>query len=309
MVKIKTRILYRAFGLKIASEIRLPELTETNDKNNPIDISIEIGNLTSLWNTIGKKGKFIIQERSVLFGILDTAIFCIQEGNKIIVSPFNNRNEDKIRLFILGSCMGILLMQRKILPLHGSAIAIDGKAYALVGDSGAGKSTLASAFLNKGYQLLSDDVVAVSLSNQETPTVFPSYPQQKLWKESLIEFGMETESYRPLFDRETKFAVPVDTNFFSAPLPLGGIIELVKTEEEEIEIHRMEKLDRLYMMFRHTFRNSLIPRLGLLEWHFRMSTKTITKIDMYRLQRPISSFTADDLVSIILATLGKEKYE
>ena len=62
--------------------------------------------------------------------------------------------------------MGAILMQRKILPLHGSAIAIDGKAYAIVGDSGAGKSTLASAFLNKGYQLLSDDVIAVSLSKK-----------------------------------------------------------------------------------------------------------------------------------------------
>ena len=73
-------------------------------------------------------------------------------------------DEDKIRLYILGTCMGALLMQRKILPLHGSAIAIDGKAYAFVGDSGAGKSTLASAFLSKGYKLLSDDVIAVSLS-------------------------------------------------------------------------------------------------------------------------------------------------
>ena len=78
--------------------------------------------------------------------------------------------------------MGALLMQRKILPLHGSAIAIDGKAYALIGDSGAGKSTLASAFLNKGYQLLSDDVIAVSLLNKKYCQLFiPSYPQQKLW--------------------------------------------------------------------------------------------------------------------------------
>ena len=63
--------------------------------------------------------------------------------------------------------MGAILMQRKVFPLHGSAIAINGKAYAFVGDSGAGKSTLASAFLNKGYQLLSDDVIAVSLSQDE----------------------------------------------------------------------------------------------------------------------------------------------
>ena len=54
-------------------------------------------------------------------------------------------------------------MQRKVLPLHGSAIAINGKAYAIIGDSGAGKSTLALAFLNRGYRLLTDDVIAVSL--------------------------------------------------------------------------------------------------------------------------------------------------
>ena len=44
---------------------------------------------------------------------------------------------------------------------------------------------LASAFLNRGYQLLSDDVIAVSLSQEESiPFVTPSYPQQKLWQES-----------------------------------------------------------------------------------------------------------------------------
>ena len=84
------------------------------------------------------------------FRILLISIF--KDGNKIIVSPLDEIDEDVIRLYILGTCMGAILMQRKILPLHGSAIAINGKAYAIVGDSGAGKSTLASAFLKKGYQ-------------------------------------------------------------------------------------------------------------------------------------------------------------
>ena len=82
--------------------------------------------------------------------------------------------------------MGTILMQRKMLPLHGSAIEIDGKVYAIVGDSGAGKSTLASAFLKQGYKLVSDDVIAVSLSQENSiPYVTPAYPQQKLWQESL----------------------------------------------------------------------------------------------------------------------------
>ena len=104
----------------------------------------------------------------------------------------NGSNEDEIRLYILGTCMGAILLQRKILPLHGSAIAIDGKAYAIVGDSGAGKSTLASAFLKRGYQLLSDDVIPVTLNHANVPIVTPAYPQQKLWLESLNHFGMES---------------------------------------------------------------------------------------------------------------------
>ena len=42
--------------------------------------------------------------------------------------------------------------EKDILPLHGSAVAINGKAYAFMGNSGAGKSTLASALINQGYE-------------------------------------------------------------------------------------------------------------------------------------------------------------
>ena len=104
-------------------------------------------------------------------------------------------------------------MQRKVLPLHGSVVAINGKAYAFIGDSGVGKSTLASAFLAKGYELLSDDVIAVSLNQENCPIINPSYPQQKLWQESLNAFGMETSQYRPVYQRETKYAIPVVSKF------------------------------------------------------------------------------------------------
>ena len=105
---------------------------------------------------------FVINDE-VMFNVPNIANFYIKDGNKIVVSPLGEIDEDVIRLYILGTCMGTILMQRKILPLHGSAIEIDGKVYAIVGDSGAGKSTLASAFLKQGYKLVSDDVIAVSL--------------------------------------------------------------------------------------------------------------------------------------------------
>lgn len=60
----------------------------------------------------------------------------MEQGKRIVVSPIPGADERKVRLFILGTCMAVIMMQRGILPLHGSAVVIDGWAYAFVGHSG-----------------------------------------------------------------------------------------------------------------------------------------------------------------------------
>ncbi|MCQ6275267.1 aldolase [Bacillus sp. V3B] len=309
MLEIIKKNIYKAFGLNILSEIPLPELMTIGNQIEDPDILIKIEDLSHLWSKLADHPySFVVKEDFVMFQLPEVAIFSIQKGNKITVTPLKEANEDQIRLYILGTCMGALLMQKNILPLHGSAIAIDGKAYAIVGESGAGKSTLASAFLSQGYQLLSDDVIAVTVSEKgHTPYVIPSYPQQKLWQESLNQFGIENNHFRPIFQRETKFAVPVADKFSHDSLPLGGIFELVKGEREKIGLYRIEKLQRLNTLFRHTYRNFLIPGLNLVEWHFNYSTKIINKIDAFTLHRPTKGFTAYDLAFLILTSVNKEE--
>lgn len=295
-----------AFGLKIESEFDLPELPQVNIGEDQVEIIIKKTDLSSLWSEQGDSNKyFVIKENWILFRIPDIAIYLIKNGREIFVTPFEGSNENQIRLYLLGTCMGALLMQRKILPLHGSAIAINGKAYAIVGDSGAGKSTLASAFLKKGYQLLSDDVIPVTLSDENIPIVTPAYPQQKLWLESLNHFNMEPTHYEPIFERETKFAVPVSNQFAMEPLPLAGIFELIKTEDEKINLQPIKKLERFSTLFQHTYRNFFLAQSGLVEWHFRTSAKILNEIELYQLTRPISRFTAHDLTSFIVMTLKK----
>ncbi|USK95393.1 aldolase [Bacillus tropicus] len=304
MIKTTKTNMYKVFGLRVLSEIQLPELPRINEQEETMEVIIRTADLFQKWSEFtNTEQNFVVDKNVVMIRIPDTAIFSIQEGKQIIVSPMGNTCEDKIRLYILGICMGALLMQRGILPLHGSAINIDGKVYAILGNSGAGKSTLAAAFLSKGYTLLSDDVIAVTVSADKTPIVIPSYPQQKLWAESLNAFGMGTASYNPLFERETKYAVPVQPHFFSEPLPLAGVIELTKTEDENVELIRMEGLERLRTLFFHTFRKFLVTQLKLTEWHFTTSTSVINKVDMFHLKRPNNRFTAHELVSIILKTI------
>lgn len=94
----------------------------------------------------------------------------MEHGKRIVVCPQPGADEKKVRLFILGTCMAVIMMQRGILPLHGSAVVIDGWAYAFVGHSGAGKSTLSAALASRGYPLLTDDVVALTWDAGEEPS-------------------------------------------------------------------------------------------------------------------------------------------
>ena len=139
--------MYKVFGLRVLSEIQLPELPRINEQEETMEVIIRTADLFQKWSEFtNTEQNFVVDKNVVMIRIPDTAIFSIQEGKQIIVSPMGNTCEDKIRLYILGICMGALLMQRGILPLHGSAINIDGKVYAILGNSGAGKSTLAAAF-------------------------------------------------------------------------------------------------------------------------------------------------------------------
>ncbi|OXS59069.1 ABC transporter family protein [Bacillus sp. V-88] len=298
---------YRAFGLNIQSEIPLPEVKRMKEILNHIDVNIGVGDLREEWKEHGKEGKFAVINDTVMFHIKNTAIFSVVKGERVIVSPFENADENKIRLYLLGSCMGIILLQRKILPLHGSAVLIDGKVYAIIGHSGAGKSTLASTLMKTGYKLISDDVIAVSLSENQEIIVHSSYPQQKLWEESLEKLDLPMNQYSRLFEREKKYAIPVGSYFHNGErMPLAGIFELEKSEQEQLTIEKVQKsIEKLPVLFHHTFRNSVLNRLGLLEWHFSSTASLADQVEMYKIKRPTSGFTPYEIQSLLLNTIRK----
>ncbi|MFC4098189.1 HPr kinase/phosphorylase [Paenibacillus xanthanilyticus] len=303
---VQQRKVYESFGLRIASEIELPELLPGKPQEPDwADIDIRLEDLEQVWREHEVPGDYyaFLPDR-LLFYVPDIAIFSVSGGREIRVSPLPGSGETARRLYVLGTCMGTILIQRKTLPLHGSAVLIDGRAYAIVGDSGAGKSTLAKAFVERGHLLLSDDVIAVSQAGPDgRPIVQPAYPQQKLWQQSLDSFGLDRRSFDPLY--ETKYAVPVRSGFCADPVPLAGVFELAKSEEGEIELAPYTGLEPLPILRMHTFRQFLIPQLGGDTWHFGAIARLASHIPVYRLRRPAGpTFTAYELVDRIHAAVS-----
>ncbi|WP_404405957.1 aldolase [Jeotgalibacillus malaysiensis] len=295
---------YKAFGLGIKSDVELSELKLATTK---CDVSITRSDRLSLeWKTESNENtKSFARDGHIMFEVNDIGWFKITGGHTIQYQSTESAELRQIKLYLLGSCMGAILLQRKVLPLHGSAVLINGKAYAIVGDSGAGKSTLARALMEKGYKLISDDILATRFK-EGVPYLSSSYAQQKLWVESLDMFSMDADDYESIMLRETKFNVPVKRFYFNGEVELAGVFELSKADLSQPLVKNVQGIERLPLLFHHTYRKSFINRIGLTDWHFNTTARLAGQVDVYKITRPENQSTAHELADMIISIANKE---
>ena len=181
---------YRIYGLTVASDFELPDLPAAGTEqptieivrtrvDNPLPVSAGATGFSDrgteqflVWQTVG--------------------CFRIVSNTRIEVDPAPDVPDRLVALPLLGTVLASLLHRRGLYVLHASAVAVDGKAVALLGDKGAGKSTTAAAMIAGGHSLLADDVVAVDFSDPEAPLILSAFGQLKLWADasaSLPQFG------------------------------------------------------------------------------------------------------------------------
>ena len=124
----------RLFGMRIRSDIPLPgPKAELGDEP---DLVIELGQVEE---PAIPGQEIVADDQGTTLTIEGIARYRISDGRRIIVQPALGVPEANVRLFLLGSAMGLLLHQRGLMPLHASAVEIEGRAVAFTGASGAGK--------------------------------------------------------------------------------------------------------------------------------------------------------------------------
>ena len=155
MVSLTSR-RYRAFGLALASEIRLdPYLERADEAGEACDVELTLGIASS------ERGP-----RDVELVWPEAGRFLIRDGRRVHVAPNRLVSEPLLAEFVAGPVLAVLLEQRGAFVLHASAVAIDDRvAIAFSGLSGAGKSTTAALFAASGFALVADDIVPLRLDH------------------------------------------------------------------------------------------------------------------------------------------------
>lgn len=271
-----TAFRYRLFGLVIESDLRLPELTDqADDGQGPPDIRISIG------DNAGTEDAFLLD-------IPEVAQFFVAGGRSIAIGAARGAEEREIRLFLLGSAMGVLLHQRGVLPLHANAVAIDGAAIAFTGHSGSGKSTLAAWFHDRGYRVLADDVCVVR-THEGQAMAFPGLPRLRLWHDALEASGRDPQAHVPSFrakgDPRRKYDVTLGAEgVMRDPLPLRALFVLA--QGPQLSVERLTGAESVEAISSNTYRGGLIGKVGDSAAHLEACVTIARQAQVYRLRRP-----------------------
>ncbi len=213
------------------------------------------------------------------------ARFLVEGGQDIAVEPLPGATERRVRLFLLGSALGILCFQRGLLPLHANAVVAGGAAFAFAGPSGAGKSTLAGHFAASGYDVLCDDVCAVGFDHADRPLVWPGIPRVKLWRDALEALGNESAGLDAVAEGIDKYHVALPRTL-AGPVPLRRLYVLERSGDNAAGgVTRLRGQQAMQAVLEQTYRREYLAPLGLVPQHFRLCARLATAIEVYRLER------------------------
>lgn len=145
---------YYVYGLKIKSEIEIEEFVKLDNINDEDVVSISYGTMSDEIKQGISEGKRIeLSDNKIWFHINNIATYCVSNGNKVEVELCDNADMKLMKVYVMCSCLGFIMLQRKMVAIHGGVIEMDNKAVIFTGDRGAGKSILTTALRRKGYKI------------------------------------------------------------------------------------------------------------------------------------------------------------
>src|SRR5262249_15709038 len=175
-------------------------------------------------------------------------------GRHIRIWPAVGGAQKDVEIFLFGPVWATLCHQRRLLPLHASAVSSKAGIAAFAGNSGAGKSTTAAMLSSLGYELVSDDILPVSFDQNSVPGAWPYLRRLKLHADPIIQLGLApTELVSETLDKEKYFVSPK----FAAHDKWSRLERLYVLEIDpmasQVSIERIIGAEAVHTLINHTY--------------------------------------------------------
>ena len=265
---------YRAFGLMIDSDFDLPLPERTVTKSN-IDVSVARG-IVDIDDPRGNCVRFD-----------GVAAVQVVDESALIVDPAQGLDSN-LKPFLLHNCLGWVLHRRGKAIFHASAANVDGICVAFLGRSGVGKSSTVAAMYDRGFPIVSGDVLAVDQSGNVHSAV-PSFPRLRIPSDTLSAMNKPHQPGSAAEPTSSSEWLDVSDGFSHEALPIRTIYILEEPCGVDSPAVRSSELNgrrQVKHLFRHSLHYSVLRESDTVERHFRQCTQLAGNVSFKYLSRP-----------------------
>lgn len=290
---------YHAFGLSIQSEIPLPV-----ESYEPSEAEIYFGYARVPEKLEGARVHGAMFESSgnkALIAIPGVARYLVEAGCRVSIEAAPQANESDIAAFLSGMVCGILMHQRHLLPIHGTAVGWEGKCLVFSGISGAGKSTMAAWFVKHGAMLVADDISAIRLGAAGAE-LLPGFPILRLWEDSLKELGIPPEALHPVRPGLRKFFLPSE-KYQALPIPIDAIFVLGHHNRNDILCDSLRGMEKFRVLKNNVLRSQFVHSSDIQKLQFPILHQLAGQAEVYRVRHPRKLASVHTLGQWLIDTL------
>jgi len=295
-----------AFGpFLFNSELDIPEL-HGNPGSEGIEVTIALGHVPpTLGPGIAAVHGFQITTSEFLLDVPEVARYYVGFGNQVRIQIQPQAAISDITTYLLGSVFGALCHQNGMLPLHASAVEVDGHVAAFLGDSGAGKSTIVACLRRRGFSVVSDDICLLEPQPHDGGLrVAPVAGWLKLWRQSLDHLGESAEERHRVYSTDDKFRVYLKQGARHRP-SLAHLFFIERASEPDAgpQVEPLPTIDTIARMMRFTY---LEDRVDLADYRpriFHQCAKVLEQACGYRLIVPWGFDRMDAVLDLVQQTI------
>jgi hypothetical protein len=277
---------YVLCGLRVESDLAFPELTPwEGPADAPVEIEFLLDHVEPLKDPDETRSKFEVRgPGTIVFLIRGVGRVLIERGRRVVFDVFADVAPLALRTNFIGTIQAVLWHQRGYLPLHGSAVLVDGRAIAVAGPTTAGKSVTAAALTRRGYPLVADDFTVIDWQ-PEPPIVLPAYQKLRLLKDACDKLDLLGAALAEAHPSEEKYVLATEAAPSNAAVPITDIFILTE-RGSEFSAEKLGPVQGVQQLLTSVHMLEAAYALGLQKQVFTAINAIVSKVRLWRIVVP-----------------------
>ncbi|HZA27713.1 MAG TPA: hypothetical protein VE915_08770 [Actinomycetota bacterium] len=194
----------------------------------------------------------------------------------------------------------LCMLERGDLPIHASAVDIDGSAVLFGAPAHFGKTTLAAAFLRAGHRVLSEDLSCCRAS--PSPLIFPGPAGLRIRPDVFRQLDFPGTRVLEQEPHRIHLAIDEGRRGDGLPVPLRAVV-LLRETKDDLLMERVPAGEAMRDVWTLVFK---LPTDSARAASFEAIASLLAHVPVHNLHRPLRIDRLPDVIDLVVDTVSQD---